>query len=62
MKGKGMTKPTGLHAKKWREASQMRGFTNLLPQPHASKNKPLWKKPEAEPTAETLELAARRYK
>ena len=62
MKGKAVTKPTGLHAKKWREASQMRGFANVLPQPHAAKNKPLWKKPDSQATPGELELAARRYK
>jgi hypothetical protein len=62
MKSRGVTKPTGLHAKKWREASQMRGFANLLPQPHASKNKTLWKKPESQVTPETAELVTRRYK
>ncbi|HEV2423346.1 MAG TPA: hypothetical protein VGZ29_00815 [Terriglobia bacterium] len=62
MRVKGVTKPTGLHAKKWREASQMRGFANQLPQPHASRNKALWKKAESQPTPETAELIARRYK
>jgi len=62
MKGKAVTKPTGLHAKKWREASQMRGFANLLSQPHSSRNKTLWKKPESQVTPETAELITRRYK
>ncbi len=62
MKGKGVTKPLGLHAKKWREASQMRGFAGQLPQPHPSKNKMLWKKAEVEATPETAELITRRYK
>jgi len=62
MSGKGVTKPAGLHAKKWREANQMRGFANLLSQPHASKNKALWKKPEAQATPGTAEIITRRYK
>ena len=62
MKGKPVSKPAGLHAKKWREASQMRGFANLLPQPHASKAKVLWKKPEVKPTPEAAELITRKYK
>ena len=62
MKGKSVSKPLGLHAKKWREASQMRGFANLLPQPHASKTKVLWKKPEIEATPETVDSLTRRYK
>lgn len=31
MKGKATWKPAGLHAKRWREASQVRGAANLLP-------------------------------
>jgi hypothetical protein len=62
MKGKPVFKPAGLHAKRWREASQMRGFANLLPQPHASKSKVLWKKPETEATPETVELITHKYK
>lgn len=62
MRGKGVTNPTGMHAKKWREASQMRGFANLLPQPHSPKSKTLWKKLEPEATPETAELITRRYK
>jgi hypothetical protein len=62
MKGKAVSKPTGLRAKKWREASQMRGFANLLPQPHAAKAKNLWKKPESQATPESAELISRRYK
>ena len=31
MKGKATWKPSGLSAKKWREASQTRGPANLLP-------------------------------
>jgi hypothetical protein len=56
MKGRTVSKPSGLHAKKWREASQMRGFANVLPQPHAGKNEPLWKKPEIPATHESAEL------
>jgi len=55
MKGKSVSKPAGLHAKKWREASQARGFANVLPQPHARKNKDLWKKPEMQATPERAE-------
>jgi len=62
MKGKTVTKPAGLHAKKWREASQMRGFANVLPQPRPAKAKVLWKKQETEATPETAELITRRYK
>ena len=62
MKGKPVFKPAGLHAKKWREASQMRGLANLLPQPHASKAKLLWKKPESQATPESADLITRHYK
>lgn len=37
MKGKVIWKPSklaGLHAKRWRAASQTRGPANLLPEPH----------------------------
>jgi len=33
MKGKATWKPAGLRAKRWREASQVRGPANLLPSP-----------------------------
>jgi len=62
MKGKSVSKPAGLHAKKWRDATQMRGLANVLPQPHAAKAKNLWKKPEMQATPESVELITRRYK
>ncbi|HXJ91959.1 MAG TPA: hypothetical protein VMT20_03660 [Terriglobia bacterium] len=61
MKGKAVSKPAGLHAKKWREASQTRGFAHVLSQPHAGKNKDLWKKPDSRATPESAELITRKY-
>jgi len=43
MKGKATWKPSGLSAKKWREASQTRGPANLLPLPKPPK-KEAWSK------------------
>jgi hypothetical protein len=37
MKGKPTWKPAGLRAKRWREASQTRGFTNFLPERQAAR-------------------------
>lgn len=46
MKGKATWKPAGLKAKRWRQASQVRGPANLVPQPRPAKDKVLFKKGE----------------
>jgi len=56
MKGKPTWKPTGLHAKKWREASQARGFANTLPQPKRPRDKVLWRKDEPQGPARQPDL------
>jgi hypothetical protein len=56
MRAKPTWRPRGLHAKKWREASQERGFQNLLPQPPPKREKALWKKDETAELPETRKL------
>jgi hypothetical protein len=46
MKGKPTWRPRGLRAKKWREASQVRGPAYLVPQPKPENEKALWRKDE----------------
>lgn len=52
MKGKPTFKPAGLHAKRWREASQVRGAANLLPSPKPPKQQLRRKKGGMQPPYE----------
>ena len=52
MRGKPTFKPAGLHAKRWREASQVRGAANLLPSPKPPKQQVRRKKAGVQPPYE----------